>query len=402
VSAPSTFEYVAVDAAGRRCRGREDGAGADVVSSALEERGLLVLEVRPVRFAPARYGRMRRERQAVLELTRALAALLQSGAPLARALAAAGAIAGGETGRIAEDVRSRVVDGEPLSAALARHSRMFAPVHVGIVRAGERAGDLAGAFTLLAAHLEREDQLRSRLLSASLYPLVLASAGSVALAVLLLFVLPRFVDLLQETRSTLPGTTSLLLGLSSVLRGSWPVLVALVAAAALALFLATRSPHGRMAISRAIVRLPVVGALRRQVLAARFARLTSVLLGGGAPLLEALGQAAESSSDPLAREEVARVRDRVREGSTLAAAIAQGTLFPPLLARLVAIGEDSGRQREFVERAATLAEERTERSLQRLVTLAEPVMIVVFGGIVAFVALALLQAIYSVDPGAVR
>lgn len=127
-----------------------------------------------------------------------------------------------------------------------------------------------------------------------------------------------------------------------------------------------------------------------------------MLLGGGAPLLAALEDVAASVPDPLAKEEAARIRARVREGASLRQAIAEGTLFPPLLAQLVAVGEEAGQTEAFLSKAGELFEERTERTLQRLVTLLEPAMIIGFGVVVAFVALSLLQAIYGVNAGAFR
>lgn len=148
-----------------------------------------------------------------------------------------------------------------------------------------------------------------------------------------------------------------------------------------------------------LVRLPLVGSWRRQHLGASFARMVGELLAGGAPLLLALQDARDCMTDSVAQAETDRIRTQVREGSSLHAAIAQGGLFPPVLAQLVALGEDAGRLADFLLKAAELLEKKTELALERLVALMEPAMIVGFGGIVAVVALALLQAIYGVNVG---
>lgn len=163
-----------------------------------------------------------------------------------------------------------------------------------------------------------------------------------------------------------------------------------------------RTEPGRRAVAGIALRLPLIRSIRRDALAGRFARLASVLLHGGAPMLAALDHAAESLADPIARDEVLRIRARVREGASLDRAVREGRLFPPQLGQLVAVGEEAGRVEEFLARAADLFEERTARTLQRLVTLLEPAMIIGFGVIVAFVALSLLQAIYGVNAGAFR
>ena len=142
--------------------------------------------------------------------------------------------------------------------------------------------------------------------------------------------------------------------------------------------------------------------LRRYALSARFARLLGVLLGGGAPLLPALDDTMESIGDPVARDDIGRVRAMVREGSTMRQAVGESALFTPLLAQLIGVGEEAGDLRTFLVKSADIFEERTERATQRLAALAEPAMIVVFGAVVAFVALSLLQAIYGINANSFR
>jgi len=234
-------------------------------------------------------------------------------------------------------------------------------------------------------------------MSASIYPLLLATAGSIAVTVLLFFVLPRFVTLLEGSGAKLPRSTATLLAVSSALHRGWPVLILLpFLIAAIATWI-RNTKEGARVWSTTMLALPGVATLRRYALAARFARLVGVLLGGGAPLLAALDDTVESLGDPLAREDAARIRTRVREGSSLRAAVAESTLFPPLLAQLVGVGEEAGQLRVFLMKAADIFEERTERATQRLATLLEPGMIILFGAMVAFVALSLLQAIYGIN-----
>jgi general secretion pathway protein F len=160
------------------------------------------------------------------------------------------------------------------------------------------------------------------------------------------------------------------------------------------------SAAGRRVGAHLLARGPLVGGLRRSVLAASFSRMTGELLAGGAPLLSALRDTEDCLVDPLARDVTGRIRTRVREGSPLNQAIAEHSLFPVELVQLVALGEEAGRLSEFLVKAAELLERRTERTLERLVALVEPAMIVTFGAIIALVALSLLQAIYGINSGA--
>jgi general secretion pathway protein F len=400
----SAFAYLAVDRAGRRIRASGTAANEAALARALQERGLVVLDVGPAEAvaapSPRLWGPTRK--QDVLEVTRALAALVPAGLPLAQALEASAHVASGPTAAVLATVQARVEHGESLAAALAAHPGLFSPLYVGLVRAGERSGNLAGAFGRLAVQLEREDAFRSKLISVSVYPMVLAAAGGAAILTLMLLVVPRFVELLQGTGARLPSSTAAILALSSALRAYWPVLAILpVALGGLAGWF-RGTDEGRRAMAVLLLRAPGVRTLRRQALGARVARLLATLLGGGAPLLGALDDTIDCLDDPLARDELTRVRAEVREGTPLHAALAHGDLFPPLLPKLAAVGEESGRLPEFLLKAGEMLEDRTARAAERLVGLAEPAMILLFGGAVGFVALALLQAIYSVNAGSFR
>lgn len=393
-----TYAYQAVDGSGKRTRGQAQAVSSGALTRTLEERGLFVLDVAESSASAGerrgiRFGR----RREVLEVTRALAALLPVGMPLAQALNAASGVASGDVKAALQEVRARVERGDTLSAALAEHPSLFSPLYVGLVRAGERSGDIDSAFGRLADQLERDEQLRGKILSASIYPMLLATAGSIAVTVLLFFVLPRFVTLLEGSGAKLPRSTATLLAFSAALHRLWPVLLLIPFLIAAFAAWARNTDAGRRAWSTIVLSLPGIRTLRRYALAGRFARLVGVLLGGGAPLLTALDDTVESIGDPLARDDTVRIRTRVREGSSLRAAVAESTLFPPMLAQLIGVGEDAGQLRVFLMKSADIFEERTERATQRLATFLEPAMIVVFGVIVAFVALSLLQAIYGIN-----
>lgn len=397
------FAYQAVDIAGKRQRGVADAVSSGALSRSLEERGLLVLEVAESSDASVERRRFRfGRRREVLEVTRAMASLLPVGMPLAQALNAASGVASGDVRAAVQDVKERVERGDTLSTALAVHGKLFSPLYAGMVRAGERSGDLDGAFKRLADQLERDEELRGRLVTAAVYPMILATAGTCAVLVLMFFVLPRFVGLLEGSGAVLPASTRTLVAISHGLHRFWPVVLMLPLLGLAVAGWVRNTPEGTRAWARVLLGLPLVRILRQYALSARFARLVGVLLGGGAPLLMALDDTIESLGDPIARDDATRIRGRLREGSSLCTAVGESRLFPSLLAQLIGVGEDAGELRVFLLKAADIFEERTARATQRLVTLLEPALIVVFGGMVAFVALSLLQAIYGINASSFR
>jgi len=394
------FRFRTIDADGRRARGEAQAASAAALVRDLESQRLTVLDVRERRVAAPDMARV--SRRAVADAVRALASLLDAGLPIARALDLTAESAPAGLAVVLRDVRARLERGESVAAAMAAHSGVFNATATGVVRAGERAGDLDGALARLAVQLERDEALRARLVSAAIYPAILTVAGGAAIVVLLLFVLPRFAALLDGTGIPLPASTAFLLGAATTLRANWMALPIAAAAAVAALAWVRATEGGRRAASRVLLALPVVGAFRRDLLAAGSARALGVLLRGGSPLPAALDDAAAAAADPLLRDALGRARAAVVAGSTLHAALATEQVFDRVLVSLVATGEEAGRLAEFLLRAADLFEQRAERGAQRLVTLLEPTIIIVFGAVVGFVALSLLQAIYGINPAGLR
>jgi type II secretory pathway component PulF len=397
-----SLRYRAVTRAGTRETGTIDAATPDAATATLRQRGLIVLDVAPAAARAPTLGGGRVRTGDLAELTRALAALLPAGLPLAKALSVTREIAPASLRPALADVQARVERGSTFADALAAHPAAFPPSYVGLARAGERAGSLPESIGRLADAIENEQQFRARLLTAAIYPTLLAAVGGAAILVLLMVVLPRFGALFAASGSALPTSTAIVLGVSSALRANAVLLLALGALlGAAALWLATsRDAAGTR--SRLFLATPLVSRFYREVLAARAARVIAVLLAGGAPFVAALDDAARSLDDPAARDEVLRIRNRVREGTGATAAVAEGALFPDLLARLVAAGEEAGQLETFFAKAADLFEERAKRAAARFVALAEPMLIVAFGLVVGAIALALVQAIYGINLAPMR
>lgn len=399
-----SYHYVALSLDGKRVRAELEASSEQAAARAVQAQGLTLLRVSERTGASAN-GALRNakaSRAQLLGITRALASLLGAGMPLARALATAEQIAHPNLRPVIADVRTRVERGAALASSLEAFPYCFNALYVGMIRAGERSGDLPMALSRLGQQVEREEALRAKLLSASIYPLVLAAAGGIAVTVLLTVVLPRFAELLVDSGADLPRSTALLLSFSGWLQESWIALAGGTGACAFFIGWARAGNPGRRMLGRLLLSLPLFRTLRISALSGRFARLTGVLVGGGATLFAALDDVAEVIGDPLASDEVIRIRARVREGASLSGALSAGSLFPPLLTQLVLVGEESGALERFLAKAADLFDEQADRIRQRLVALTEPGMIVVFGGLIGFVALSMLQAVYSVNASSFR
>jgi len=330
---------------------------------------------------------------------RVLATLLEAGLPIARALAAMPDLAPESWRRALPLIQSGVRDGQSLGAALTASPLGVPPVVLGIVQAGEAGSGLAAAVSRAAALMESAATTRAAVRSALAYPVLLALAGAASVGLLVGVVLPRFAVILADLGQALPPTTRFVLTLAAVARaGAIPSLMAL--AALLLLWRAwVSNDAGRAAWHAWLLRLPILGTVRRSAATARTSAALAALVESGVPVATALLHGARASGDSAVSERLLTARERVVAGERIANALAATEAMTPTAIRLVRAGEETGKLAAMLNHAAKLESERAETLVKGAVRLLEPAMIVIFGGIVAIVAAALLQAIYSVRPG---
>ena len=399
------YRYRAATAEGAEVGGVLDAATRDAALDALRRRALVPIALdaadRATPTAPSGWSRRyfdgTARAAAVALFARTLGTLLDAGVPLERALAfcAEQAAHPGVATALA-DVRQAVRDGAALAPALARHPTVFGSLVVALLGAGDAAGALALAADRLAAHLDEAAELRAQVRSALLYPAIMGVVAAVGVMVLLLVVVPRFVGMLGEVGGTLPLSTRMLVGASRALVGAWWAWLLLIVAAIASARGWLGVPANRVRWHGARLSLPVGGSLERRWATARMARVLALMLTGGGRLLPALRVAAGAAPNLVMAAGMTRAADRVAEGERLAPALTD--VVPPLAAQLLAVGEETGRLAAMAERVADVYDGEVRRALRTAVALLEPALIVLFGAIVGFIALALLQAVYAVDP----
>jgi len=398
-----SYRYRAVGSAGEVLRGEVEGASAGVVAAALQQRGLLVLRVDPARrglqFLQAELGGGARLRRSELaDVTRELASLLGAGQDLDRSLrfivdGAANRRVAAVLGRVRDQVRG----GASLAAALQAESRSFPRLLIGLVRAGEAGGDLAGTLERLAALLERQRSLAATIQSAMIYPAILVVAAVGSIMLLLTRVLPQFVPLFAENGVALPASTAVLLGLGDAIANyALPALV-LCVSGGFAARLWLRRPAARLAADRVLLKIPVAGGLLRDILAAQFTRTLGSLLNNGVPLLAAMAVVQDVLGNRAARGAVAKAADSARNGQGIARSLQVSGVFPARMVQLLRLGEDTARLGPLSLRAADIFEERTRLGVQRLVALLVPAITILMGAAVAGIVSSLLLAMLSLN-----
>ena len=396
-----SFRFEATDAAGRIERGLIEADSARAARSTLRGRGLVPLAVDGVATAGERPALLRRRRFSGAQLalaTRQLAGLLAARLPLAQALGATVEQAENRGVReVFSAVRSEVVAGHRLAQALGRFPAEFPEVYRATVAAGEESGELAGVMDRLAAYLEEREALRGKLLAAFIYPAVVTAIAVAIVVFLMAYVVPQVVEVFRQTRQALPWPTRLMLGTSEFLRVAGLWLAAGAVLALLALHRWLRRPGPRAAWHRALLRLPLVGRIVRNVDAARFAATLATLTRAGVPLLRALEAARATLGNVVLAGAAGEVIAAVREGSPLARALAASGAFPPVLVHLAASGEATGELAEMLARAATNLSREVERRALVLSTLLEPLLVLAMGAVVLAIVLAVLLPIIEIN-----
>jgi general secretion pathway protein F len=395
----AAFRYEAVDAAGRTRQGHIDAESARQVREQLRSAGLFPTAIDAAAGVAATATERARLPAAALALvTRLLATLTRSGMPLDQALSAAAEQADdARSARIFTALRAQVAAGESLAAALARWPRTFSELYRGLVAVGGETGRLSEVLARLADYLEARQVLRQKFVLALVYPALVTGIALAVIAVLLAYVVPQVVAVYQQSRQTLPWLTQALIAFSAFFRATgWYWLAAILAAVAAFAF-ANRRHAFRFHWHRTLLRSPVAGRLVAAIDTARFASTLAILTASGAPLLRALDAARDVVWSLPLRAAADRAARLVREGVSLARALKEQKVFPPVLIHLVANGEASGQLAPMLERAATLLEQESERRLTWFAALVQPALIVAMGAIVLVLVLAIMLPIVSMN-----
>lgn len=397
------FRYEAADAAGKTDKGVLDADSAKAARSLLRQRGLTPISIEPLTGqaqatrARRHFGQRLSTREQAL-LTRQLASLITAGLPLDEALSAlADQAERPYVHELLAAIRAEVVGGNALSAALAQHPRDFPEIYRALVSAGEHSGHLGLVLTRLADYIESRNALTGKIMLAFTYPAIVTVVACAIVIFLLSYVVPQVVSVFANTKQQLPTLTVVMLALSDFVRGwGWLVAVLLVAGAWLARS-TLRQPAARRAWDGWLLTVPLAGRLIRGYNTARFASTLAILTSAGVPILRGLQAAGETLSNTALRENVEDATARVREGTSLARALAAQNQFPPVLVHLIRSGEATGNLPEMLDRAAQGEAAELERRTLFLTGLLEPALILTMGLVVLLIVLAVLMPIIEIN-----
>ena len=394
------FAYQALDASGKTQRGVLQGDTARAVRQVLRERGLNPLDVTQVdeKQQSSPLGRRGLSTPQLALFTRQLATLLAAGLPIDEALGALGEQGEDERSRsLVVALRSRVMEGAGLAAAFADYPESFPEIYRASIAAGEQSGRLSTVLERLADYAESRDALRQQMLTALAYPILLSLVAVAVVTGLLVYVVPQIVGVFTSMKQQLPLPTTVLIGLSELVKRWGIVFFVGIVAALFAVRFALRRDAVRMIWHRWLLRLPLIGKLTRASNTARAARTLALLSASAVPLLDALAISAQVVPNLPMREALRRAAHKVREGGAFSRALADSGYFPPVAVRLIASGERSGQLERMLDEAAAHQARELDRWLAVLTAVLGPAVILLVGAMVLFIVLAILLPIFNLN-----
>jgi type IV pilus assembly protein PilC len=397
----ATFAFKAVDLSGIPQTGTIDGADKQSVTSELKGRGLKVMALEQKKSGLQMELRLGPKRVKASELTvmsRQLATMISSGMTLLRAFYVLEEQVENQLLReTVAAVREDIEAGLNFSDALERHPKVFSPLYVAMVRSGETGGVLEEALERISDQLEKDDSLRRQVKSAMAYPVVVFTFAMLVLIGMIAFIVPVFVGVFKDFGGELPLITRFTVGLSNAVTGQWYILIAVAVGSFIGFRKWKSSSWGRPQWDQFRLRIPFsIGKTVQKIALARWSRTFSALYGAGVPIMQAIEVTGQTAGNTVVDKAMAAVIDSVKSGGSIAAPLKDAPIFPPMVAQMIAIGEETGNLDTMLSKVADFYEDEVAAAIKALTSILEPVMIVLVGGIVGFIVVAMYMPMFKV------
>jgi len=391
------FEYTARTLKGALVQDKVDLPSRDEVIAHLRKNRMVVVQVRETKSkgVSLKMGGGIKTRDVVV-FTRQFATMINAGLPLVQALD----ILAQQTDnkRLAEVTRAVVYDvesGNTLADALRKHPKAFADLYVNMVAAGEAGGILDTILVRLAEFLEKNDLIIRKVKGAMVYPGVIFSVAGIAVSVLLIFVIPTFQAMFASVNMTLPLPTRIVIGMSDLLTGYWWAIIGAVGMIAFGLNGYYKTTRGKLQIDRAMLAFPILGDVLRKSAVSRFTRTLGTLVSSGVSILDGLEITARTAGNMVIHNAVMESRASIAGGETIAQPLAKSKVFPPMVISMIAVGEQTGGLDEMLTKIADFYDDEVDAAVSTLLSLMEPVMIVVLGAVVGGMIVAMYLPIFD-------
>jgi len=396
------YLYKATTLGGQTVEGSMEGKDEESIIKSLHQMGYIPIRIGTAlekgssgsRFSllPQRVGLKH-----LLIFTQELSTLISAGLSIDRSLEILGTLT--ENVKLREtvqDIVKKVEGGSSLAEALGSHPRIFSKLYINMVKAGESGGFLETILSRLAQYLESSKEIKDQIVSVMIYPLILMIVSGGSITVLVTFVIPRFATIFSDMGQAIPLPTQIILTFSQIVRQYWWVGVGLIGSAYFGLRMYTQDEERRWRWDRFKLNWAVIGEIIKKIEVARFARTLGTLLQSGVSILPAFNLVKEISQNQAISRSISQVHDRLREGKGISKALEETAVFPALAVHMIGVGEETGRLDEMLIKVAESYEENVRTSVKRFVSLLEPLILLIMGGVVGFIVLSILLAVTSI------
>lgn len=393
------FTYTAKFPDGRTASGTLEAASQQAVSESLHQKGLIVVSIQPTKVRGSSVFAATIKIDDLAIFCRQMATLVDAGIPIVGGLEAVGEQLENKSLRtVVLKVREDVEGGMNLTAAIAKQNKVFSPLFVNMMRAGEVSGHLAEVLDRLATYMEKSASLQRKVKTAMIYPSVVTGMAGIITVTLMLTVVPAFKDIFKTLGSKLPMPTVILLAVSDFMRNYF---LLLAAGMALAVFAFRRgvlkTEKGRFWFDTMVLRLPVAGPIARKVAIAKFSRTLATLVRSGVQILQALEIVSETSGNKVVSKAILQVKASIKEGENIATPLAASGVFPPMVVRMISVGEQTGRLDEMLVKIAEFYEEQVDAAVSGLTSAIEPLIIAVLGILIGSIVAAIFLPIFQMS-----
>ncbi len=392
------YNYKAINQSGKAVQGVIDAESPKSATEKLKREGVYLSSLNEAKESSSRslnpFKGIKISELAVT--TRQFSTLISAGLPLEASLSALSEqTEDARLGQVLAEVRERVSEGSSLANALGEHKNVFSDLYINIVRAGEASGTLDIVLLRLADFLETQAALTSKVRGALIYPMFMFFIGGGVLFFTMTYVIPRIAKLFEESSSSLPLMTLILIKISDFLNNYILFILLFIVILVFAALRFNKTEKGQMFFDRLMLKVPVFGKLTSMVVISRFTRTLGTLLSSGIPLLDALEIGEAVMGNKVYGKTLQEVRISVREGASLAQPLKESGVFPPLVTRMIAVGEQTGEMEAMLSKVADIYDQQVETMVSTLTSLLEPVMIVIIGAVMAFIVFAVLMPIFN-------
>lgn len=393
------FKYKAINNQGNTVDGTVDAESVKTANDKLKRDG----------FYPSSIDEIQKEQGGKFSLfqgvstaelaisTRQFSTLISAGLPLEASLSTLSEQTEDKRlSQVLSQVREKVSEGGSLVNSLRDHKNVFSDIYISIIGAGEASGNLDVVLLRLADFLEKQASLKSKVRSAFVYPIFMFVIGSGVLAFMMTFVIPKITKIFEESQKALPYSTVILINTSNFITEYYYLIFIFLVGLTYIVLRYIKTDKGKEQKDRLSLKIPIFGKINRMVILARITRTLGTLLSSGIPLLDALRIGGEVSGNQVYINSLQNVSENVKEGTSLARPLEQSGVFPPMMTRMIAVGEQTGELEEMLNKVADSYDQQVETTLSALTSLLEPIMIVVMGGIVGFIVFAILLPIFDI------